>query len=213
MSFFVQPKNHKPKHATQTLRRLRSGGHQRTHHPRLAPGRRARPQGTDTLPEYHPAVGRSLLLEHLLALRTSVRGPARRRPRRGRDHLGRHRHMGRRLRLRRQGRLAARTPLRLPRPAHRRRSRGVLLESASQRGGLRRHGHPDHEFQFALPALRHAARPFVATGRRRAAALHARRPVIPAHRGDGHRIHHRLDLAVAESPHEAPWRATTPLRP
>ena len=203
MSFFVQPKNHKPKYATQTLRRLRPGGHQRPHHSRLAPGRRARAQGTDTLPEYHPAAGQPLLLEHLFALRAPVRGPAGRRPRRGRNHLGGYRHVGRRFRLRGQGRLPDGTPLRLPRPAHRRRSRGVFLESAPEGRGLRRHGHPDHEFQFALPALRHAARSFVAAGRRRAAALHARRPVVPAHRGDGHRIHHRLDFAAAQSPHEA----------
>ena len=203
MSCFVQPKNHRPKHATQTLRRLRPGGHQRPHHSRLAPGRRARPQGTDPFPEYHPAAGRPLLLEYLFALRTPLRGTARRRPRRGRNRLGRHRHLGRRFRLRRQGRLAAGTPLRLPRPAHRRRPRGVFLQGAAPGGGLRRDGHPDHAIQFALPALRHAARPFVAAGRRRAAALHARRPVVSAHRGDGHRIHHRLDLAAAESPHEA----------
>ena len=50
---------------------------------------------------------------------------------------------------------------------HRRNPRSLLLRSALPRGGLCRNGHPDHELQLALPALRPAARTFVATGRRR----------------------------------------------
>ena len=100
---FCTTQNHRPKHATQTLRRASTLGATsgRTILGSLRDGELVLKERTRFPNTILPLGGHYYwnifsLYEHPL------RGTARRRPRRGRNRLGRHRHLGRRFRLRRQ---------------------------------------------------------------------------------------------------------------